>query len=222
MTIKGVMMKKITSPRERIPKIISILKKTYPDAKCQLNFKTPFELLIGVILSAQCTDQKVNEITPGLFKKYKNAKGFATAKTPELEKDIRPTGFYKNKTKSIQNCCRALVSQYKGELPEDLDELVKLPGVGRKSANAIRVHAFGKPGIVVDTHMLRVSERLGFTKGKDAEKVEKSLNELVPKAKWSAFSNTINIHGRRVCTAKKPQCPTCPIRHLCPTGQIAS
>jgi endonuclease-3 len=216
------MSPKLAPPEERVGEIITILKKAHPDARCQLNFKTPFELLIGVILSAQCTDKKVNEITPGLFKKYKNAKGFAAAKTPELEKDIRPTGFYKNKTKSIQNCCRALVSHHKNKLPEDLDELVKLPGVGRKSANAIRVHAFGKPGIVVDTHMLRVSERLGFTKGKNAEKVEEQLNELVPKAKWSVFSNTINIHGRRVCTAKKPQCPTCPIRHLCPSAQIFS
>jgi len=204
--------------KERIPKIISILKKAHPGAKCQLNFKTPFELLIGVILSAQCTDKKVNEITPGLFKKYKSPKGFAAAKTSELEADIRPTGFYKNKTKSIQNCCRALVSQHKNKLPEDLEELVKLPGVGRKSANAIRVHAFGKPGIVVDTHMLRVSERLGFTKGKNADKVEEALNELVPKSKWSVFSNVINIHGRRICTAKKPKCPECPIRALCPSG----
>lgn len=210
---------KIATVEKRVPEIIRILKKEYPDAKCQLNFKTPFELLIGVILSAQCTDKKVNEITPGLFKKYKNAKGFATAKTPELEADIRPTGFYKNKTKSIQNCCRALGAEFKGKLPEGLEELVSLPGVGRKSANAIRVHAFGKPGIVVDTHMLRVSERLGFTKGKNADKVEEQLNELVPKAKWSVFSNTINIHGRRVCNAKKPQCPTCPIRYLCPSAQ---
>jgi endonuclease-3 len=211
---------KLESTEKRLPEIIRILKKAYPDAKCQLNFRTPFELLIGVILSAQCTDKKVNEITPGLFKKYKNAKGFAAAKSPELEQDIRPTGFYKNKTKSIQNCCRTLGSEFKGKLPEELDELVKLPGVGRKSANAIRVHAFGKPGIVVDTHMLRVSERLGFTKGKNAEKVEERLNELVPKAKWSVFSNIINIHGRRVCNAKKPQCPTCPIRHLCPSAQM--
>ena len=208
---------KLPPAEKRIPKIITILKKAYPDARCQLNFKTPFELLIGVILSAQCTDKKVNEITPGLFKKYKNAKGFATAKTPELEKDIRPTGFFKNKTKSIQNCCRALVSQHNDKLPEDLDELIKLPGVGRKSANAIRVHAFDKPGIVVDTHMLRVSERLGFTKGKNADKVEQQLNELVPKAKWSAFSNTINMHGRRVCTARKPNCPECQVRTLCPS-----
>jgi len=214
-------MARLASTEERISKIISILKKAYPDARCQLNFKTPFELLIGVILSAQCTDKKVNEITPGLFKKYKNAKGFATARTPELEKDIRPTGFYKNKTKSIQNCCRALVSKHKNKLPQDLDELVELPGVGRKSANAIRVHAFGKPGIVVDTHMLRVSERLGFTKGKNADKVEHQLNELVPKSKWSVFSNVINIHGRRVCSAKKPACPDCPVRSLCPSfGKI--
>lgn len=209
---------KMPPAEERILKIVTILKKEYPDAKCQLNFKTPFELLIGVILSAQCTDKKVNEITPGLFKKYKTPKGFATADTAALERDIRPTGFYKNKTKSIQNCCRALVEEHMSKLPDDLDELVKLPGVGRKSANAIRVHAFGKPGIVVDTHMLRVAERLGFTKGKNADKVEESLNELVPKAKWSQFSNVINIHGRRICTAKKPQCPVCPIRHLCPSN----
>lgn len=210
---------KLAPTEKRLPEIIRILKKQYPDAKCQLNFKTPFELLIGVILSAQCTDKKVNEITPGLFRKYKNAKGFATAKTPELEADIRPTGFYKNKTKSIQNCCRTLSIEFQGKLPEGLEELVSLPGVGRKSANAIRVHAFGKPGIVVDTHMLRVSERLGFTKGKNADKVEEQLNLLVPKAKWSVFSNIINIHGRRACNAKKPQCPTCPIRYLCPSAQ---
>ena len=210
----------LPSPEKRIGKIITILKKAHPDAKCQLNYKTPFELMVGVILSAQCTDKKVNEITPGLFKKYKHPKGFATAKTQELEIDIRPTGFYKNKTRSIQNCCRALISQHKGKIPEDMEALVNLPGVGRKSANAIRVHAFGKPGIVVDTHVLRVSERLGFTKGKNADKVEEALNELVPKAKWSVFSNTINIHGRRICTAKKPQCPICPIRHLCPSAQM--
>ena len=211
-------MKKLAPPEKRAAEIIRVLKKEYPSARCQLNYKTPFELLIGVILSAQCTDKKVNEITPGLFKKYKNLKDFATAKPQELEKDIRPTGFYKNKTKSIQNCCRALISQHKGKIPEDMEALVSLPGVGRKSANAIRVHAFGKPGIVVDTHVLRVSERLGFTKGKNADRVEETLNELVPKSKWSVFSNVINIHGRRVCAAKKPQCPTCPIRHLCPSA----
>jgi endonuclease-3 len=202
--------------KERIPKIISILKKVHPDAKCQLNFKTPFELVISTILSAQCTDAKVNEITPSLFKKYKNAKGFATAPTNKLEQDIRPTGFYKNKTKSIQNCCRNLIEQHGGKVPEDMDALVKLPGIGRKTANAIRVHAFGKQGIVVDTHMLRVSERLGFTKGKNADKVEQQLNEMVPKNQWSVFSNVINMHGRRVCTAKKPRCSTCQIRQLCP------
>lgn len=204
--------------KERIPKIISILHKVHPDAKCQLNFKTPFELVISTILSAQCTDAKVNEITPGLFKKYKNAQGFATAPTSKLEQDIKPTGFYKNKTKSVQNCCRALIEKYKGKVPEEMDALVKLPGIGRKTANAIRVHAFGKQGIVVDTHMLRVSERLGLAKGKNADKVEEQLNKLVPPNKWSLFSNVINIHGRRICTAKKPQCPTCPIRQLCPSA----
>jgi endonuclease-3 len=194
------------------------LKKVHPDAKCQLNFKTPFELVISTILSAQCTDAKVNEITPGLFKKYKNAKGFATAPSSKLEQDIRPTGFYKNKTKSVQNCCRNLIEQHSGKVPEEMDALVKLPGIGRKTANAIRVHAFGKQGIVVDTHMLRVSERLGFTKGKNADKVEEQLNEMVPKNQWSVFSNVINMHGRRVCTAKKPQCPTCQIRQLCPSA----
>jgi len=210
-------MTKLAPAKERIPKIIAILKKAHPDAKCQLDYRTPFELTIGVILSAQCTDKKVNEITPGLFKKYKNPRGFATAPVEQLEMDIRPTGFYKNKTKSIQNCCRTLVEDYSSQVPEDFDKLVALPGLGRKSANAIRVHAFDKPGIVVDTHMLRVSERLGFTKGRNADKVEAMLNDLVPKRQWSAFSNLINMHGRRICTAKKPQCPTCPIRHLCPS-----
>ena len=209
---------KLPPPKDRIPKIIALLKQAHPDAKCQLNFKKPFELVIGVILSAQCTDAKVNEITPGLFKKYKNAKGFAAASTPRLEQEIRPTGFFKNKTKSIQNCCRTLIEKHGGAIPEDMAALLDLPGLGRKSANAIRVHAFGKQGIVVDTHVLRVSERLGFTKGKNAVKVEEKLNELVPKNKWALFSNVINIHGRRICTARKPQCPTCPINHLCPSA----
>ncbi len=210
-------MTKLPPPEERLPKIIAILKKVHADARCQLDFTSPFELAIGVILSAQCTDAKVNEITPKLFRKYKNPKGFAAAPTTELEADIRPTGFFKNKTKSIQNCCRALIERHGGAVPEDLDELVDLPGIGRKSANAIRVHAYGKPGIVVDTHMLRVSERLGFTTGKNADKVEEKLRELVPEKQWSLFSNAINMHGRRICTAKKPQCPSCPINHLCPS-----
>jgi len=210
-------MPKLPPINERMPKIIALLKRAHPDAKCQLNFKTPFELAIGVILSAQCTDAKVNEITPGLFKKYKNPKGFASAPAEKLEADIRPTGFFKNKTKSIQNCCRKIISDHGGEIPQGMDELLELPGLGRKSANAIRVHAFGKPGIVVDTHVLRVSERLGFTKGKNADKVEAELNDMVPKNQWSIFSNVINIHGRRICTARKPKCPECPIRQLCPS-----
>ncbi len=209
---------KLAPPKERMPKIIAILKKVHADAKCQLNFNTPFELVVATILSAQCTDAKVNEITPGLFKKYKNAKGFATASTAQLEKDIKPTGFYKNKTRSVQNCCQVLDSQYAGKVPQDMDALVKLPGIGRKTANAVRVHAFGKQGIVVDTHMLRVSERLGFTTGKNADKVEEDLARLVPQNQWSLFSNVINMHGRRICTAKKPLCPTCPINHLCPSA----
>jgi endonuclease-3 len=203
--------------KQRIPKIIAILKKVHPDAKCQLNFKTPFELLVGAILSAQCTDAKVNEITPGLFRKYKNAKGFATAPAGVLESDIRPTGFFKNKARSIRNCCRKLIEDHGGRVPRGMDELVKLPGVGRKTANALRIHAFGEQGIVVDTHMLRVSERLGLTKGRSADKVEETLNATVPKKQWSTFSNLINMHGRRICTAKKPKCSECPINRLCPS-----
>ena len=206
------------SNTDRAIKIISILKKAHPDAKCQLNFKTPFELMIGTILAAQCTDKRVNEVTPGLFKKYKNPNGFARARREDLEKDIRSTGFFKNKAKSIQNCCEKLEKEYSGKIPEEMDKLVELPGIGRKTANVLRVHAFGKQGIIVDTHMLRVSERLGFTNGKNADKVEEGLMKIVPEKSWSVFSDVINMHGRRICTARNPKCTECPIRHLCPSA----
>ena len=208
----------VTPLSERLPKIIKILARAHPDAKCQLNFTSPFQLLVGTILAAQCTDAKVNEVTPLLFKKYKDPKGFAAAPIEELEHDIHSTGFYKNKSKSLKKCSAALIATHSGRVPEDMDALTALPGVGRKTANVVRVHAYGHQGIIVDTHMLRVSKRLGLTKHTDPDKVEEGLRGLVPQKQWTLFSNVINMHGRRICTAKKPMCPTCPVNHLCPSA----
>ncbi|MFH1829554.1 MAG: endonuclease III [Pseudomonadota bacterium] len=210
---KGV---KLGSPVERVPEIIRKLKKAYPDAKVELDFKTPLELLVASILSAQCTDAKVNEITPALFKKYPSAKAYAKASTSELERMIRPTGFYKNKARSIQNCCTQLAMEYGGRVPEDMDDLTKLAGVGRKTANLVRGHAFDKPAIICDTHVLRVSERLGLTKNKKPDKVEEDLSAIVPKHLWTDYSTCIVWHGRRCCFARNPSCASCTVRELCP------
>ncbi len=214
------MSPKLLPLEKRVAAIVRILAKTHPDATCQLNFTTPFQLLVGTILAAQCTDAKVNEVTPLLFKKYKGPKGFAAAPIEELENDIHSTGFYKNKSKSLKKCSVALLEHHKGRVPEDMDALTALPGVGRKTANVIRVHAYGHPGIIVDTHMLRVSERLGLTKQTDPDKVEEDLRQLVPQKQWTLFSNVINMHGRRICTAKKPKCLECPVNHLCPSAEL--
>lgn len=197
-------------------KILSILKKTYPDAHCELDFSNPLELLVATILSAQCTDARVNAVTKTLFKKYRRAEDYAKVPAEELEKDIRSTGFYKNKAKAIRGCCKILVDRYKGQVPRTMEALTALPGVGRKTANVVLGNACGIPGITCDTHVIRLSERLGFSKQKDPVKLEFELQRLIPEKDWTMASHLLIWHGRRCCYARKPDCPLCPVLKLCP------
>ena len=202
--------------KKKIGKIITLLKKKYPDARCSLNFKNPLELLVATVLSAQCTDERVNKVTKDLFKKYKTTKDYARARAEILEDDIRSTGFYKNKTKSIINCCKKIAENHRGSVPNTLDELVKLDGIGRKTANVILGNAFGIPGITVDTHVKRVSNRLALTKHQDPVKIEYDLMKLVPHKEWTHFSHLIIFHGRYTCMARKPLCAECVLDRFCP------
>lgn len=204
--------------RKRVKEIIKILSKEILDSRVALKFSNPFELLIATILSAQCTDVKVNQVTKDLFKKYRFAKDYAESNLTELEETIRPTGFYRNKAKAIQKCCKELVARFGGETPRTLEELVTLPGVGRKTANVILGNAFGIPGIAVDTHVHRVSQRIGLTKNDDPVKIEFDLMEIASKEEWTHFSNLLIWHGRKTCVARKPLCESCPIRKLCDYG----
>ena len=211
-------MKQRTDLRNRVREIIKILSKEIPDSRVALRSSKPLELLIATILSAQCTDVKVNQVTETLFKKYHSAKDYANANLTELEKEIRPTGFYRNKAKSVQKCCQELEARFGGEVPKTMDELVALPGVGRKTANVILGNAFGTPGIVVDTHVHRVSQKIGLTKSDDPVKIEFDLMDIVPKEEWTHFSNLLIWHGRKICVARKPLCEICPIVKLCDYG----
>jgi endonuclease-3 len=198
------------------------LARHYPDAKCALDFRNPLELLVATILSAQCTDERVNQVTGQLFKKYRSAADYARAHVDELEKDIKSTGFYRNKAKSLKGCCQGLLEQHDGRLPQEIDALVQLPGIGRKTANVVLGTAFGiASGIVVDTHVARISRRLGLTRQKDAVKIEQDLMERIPKKEWVAFSHRMIHHGRRVCTARKPKCDECPLGSVCPRIGVA-
>jgi endonuclease-3 len=201
----------------RTQKIISVLKRVYPNAHCELNFSSPLELLIATILSAQCTDTRVNLVTAELFKKYRSAKDFSGADISALEKDIRSTGFYKNKAKNIKACCATLVEKFGGEVPRTMDELHSLAGVGRKTANVVLGNAFNiNVGVVVDTHVTRLGNRLGLVKGTDAVKLEQDFIKLVPQHEWTDFSHWLIWHGRRRCYARKPDCAHCEILELCP------
>lgn len=201
----------------RTRKVIAGLKKTYPDAHCELNFSNPLELLIATILSAQCTDKRVNLVTADLFRKYRTARDYAGAPTEILEEEIKSTGFFRNKTRSIKTCCQALVERHGGDVPQTMDELITLGGVGRKTANVVLGNAFNvNAGVVVDTHVARLSQRLGLTKEKAAEKIEQDLIGLVPQKEWTLFSHLLIWHGRRRCFARNPDCPHCEIRQLCP------
>jgi endonuclease-3 len=202
---------------ERVKKIIAGLKKAYPNAHCELNHSNPLELLIATILSAQCTDKRVNIVTPLLFKKYPDAAAYARAVSSELENEIKTTGFFRNKAKSIMSCCQALVERHAGNVPRTMEELITLGGVGRKTANVVLGNAFNvNSGIVVDTHVARLSQRLGLTKETSAEKIEQDLMKLVPQDQWAMFSHWLIWHGRRRCYARGPDCPNCEIKALCP------
>jgi endonuclease III len=206
--------------RERTKQLIKIWPKVYPDAHTELNFKNPLELLIATILSAQCTDKRVNIVTPQLFKKYRSAKDYANAPQAELENAIKSTGFYRNKTKSIRAATSTIVTKFDGKVPDSMEGLRELPGVGRKTANVVLGNAFGKnEGIVVDTHVIRLSQRLVLTKQKDPERIEQDLMKLVPKEHWTDWSHWLIWHGRRRCYARKPDCANCEVLRLCPSGK---
>jgi len=202
---------------KRTRQIISKLKKTYPDAHCELNHSNPLELLMATILSAQCTDERVNKVTPALFARCRTAQDFAEIPTSELEDLVRTTGFFRSKAKSIRGCAAALVKDHSGEVPKTMEHLHQLPGVGRKTANVVLGNAFNlAEGIVVDTHVGRLSRRMGLTRQHDPVKVEKALVKIVPKEDWTLFSHLLIWHGRRRCSARKPDCPHCEISSLCP------
>ncbi|MGC9966312.1 MAG: endonuclease III [Syntrophobacteraceae bacterium] len=198
--------------------ILKIVDELYPDAECSLSFDNPLQLMVATILSAQCTDERVNKVTPVVFKKYSSARQWAEAPLEELEQDIKSTGFYHNKALAISESCKIIAARFGGQVPPDLETLIKLPGIGRKTANVILGNAFGIPGLVVDTHVARVSARIGLTREKDRDKIERDLMALIPKEKWIKFSHQLIQHGRRICIARKPKCSICPIRPHCDYG----
>jgi endonuclease III len=206
----------------RAKKIVRQLARMYPDARCALHFESPLELLIATVLSAQCTDKRVNMVTPALFRRYPTAKAYASARAHELERMIASTGFFRNKTKSIMAACQRIVDEHHGVVPGTMEELVKLPGVGRKTANVLLGNAFGTPGLTVDTHMIRVNRRLGLTRHTDAVKIEEDLMKLVPQKEWTLYSHRIIHHGRTICQARKPACEDCGLARLCPKVGVLS
>jgi endonuclease-3 len=214
-TVRVVRVPPSPERKKKVRKIVRVLSKTYPDAECALNFTTPLELLIATILSAQCTDNLVNKVTADLFKKYRKAKDYAAVTPEELQEDIRQIGLFRMKSKNIVACCQALVEEHGGKVPETMEELTALAGTGRKTANVVLGNAFGVPGIVTDTHVIRLSQRLGLTKEKLGDKVEMDLNDLIPKKEWIMFSHRLVSHGRQVCSARNPRCAECVLYQLC-------
>lgn len=204
------------SPRERLREILQSLARTYPDAHCELDFSTPLELLVATILSAQCTDARVNQVTASLFTRYRSAADFAGADPATFEQEIRSTGFFRNKAKNILACCQKLVRDFGGTVPRTMEELVTLPGVGRKTANILLYNAYGIPGFGVDTHVVRVTNRLGLVDSEDPEKIEVAICALLPSAEWGQATHLFIFHGRRTCHAKRPGCPGCAVRAVCP------
>jgi endonuclease-3 len=200
----------------RVRKIIAVLKRTHPDAKLALDFSNPLELLVALILAAQARDDLVNTVTPELFQKYRSPADYAGETESVLQKQVSRINFFRQKTRSIQKACAMLVKDFEGRVPENIDDLLKLPGVGRKTANAILANAFGQPAIVVDTHTWRLSQRLGLTNKDDPDKIEADLVTIVPRKEWTKFCHLLQFHGRRVCTARSPKCPNCSINKLCP------
>ncbi len=210
------MREKIADKKERLMRIIEIFNRTYSDADCTLDYDNPLQLLISTQLAAQCTDKRVNIVTKDLYQKYKDVYDFANADELELQQDIKPTGFFRNKAKNIIGCCRMLVSDYNGEVPSSMEDLLRLPGVGRKTANLVRGDYFGIPGVVVDTHATRLSNRMGFTTNKEPAKIEQDLLKLIPPEYQTSFCHQLVYHGREYCDARRPKCDTCPINMLCP------
>jgi endonuclease-3 len=212
----------LSQKRIRTGELIERLKSAHPDARCSLNFSNPLELLVATVLSAQCTDARVNLVTNRLFKKYRTASDYAAASSGELEEDIKSTGFYRNKAKALRACCAELVARYGGEVPADMAALVRLPGVGRKTANVILGNAFEMAeGIVVDTHVRRLAGRLGLTQHRDPDKIEQDLLQVVPREDWVAIGHLLIVHGRRTCSARAPKCLACPINDLCPSAKTS-
>jgi endonuclease III len=204
---------------KRAADIMSIFNRLYPEAGCSLDYSDPLQLMVSTQLAAQCTDLRVNMVTPALFKKYRNVHGFAAADLLELEQEIKSTGFYHNKARNIINACRMIISDFGGEVPSNMEDLLKLPGVGRKTANLVLGDSFGIPGVVVDTHAKRLSNRIGLTVNEDPEKIEYDLMKVLPKESWSRFCHQLVYHGRAVCNARKPACGRCEILPYCIFGQ---
>ena len=206
--------------KRRVLEIINRLEKELPDAKIALNFSNPLELLVATILAAQCTDERVNQVTRNLFKKYRSAEDYANADINVLEQDIKPTGYYRVKARRIKEVCKVLVEKFNSEVPKTMEGLLSLPGVARKTANIVLTNAYGiNEGIIVDTHVLRLAKRLGLTKSKTRERIEKDLMGIVPKNKWGRFADLLIFHGRRVCKARKPNCEICVLKDLCPSRE---
>ncbi len=210
----------LMNKQSRANEVVKRLKEIYPDAKCALDFGSPFELLIATILSAQCTDARVNMVTPGLFAKYKSPKSFADAPLEEIEKEIFSTGFYRQKAKNIKSCCAIIVDEHSGEVPSDFDILKELPGVGRKTASVVVGNAYGQPAIAVDTHVKRLSNLLGLVETQDPDKIEARLKELISPEDWVVFSHQLATHGRNICNAKQPDCFRCVLNDICPGAKL--
>lgn len=210
------MKESLKSKKERAEKIYDVFKDIYGKGECTLDYKDPLQLLIATQLAAQCTDARVNLVTPALYKKYPDVYAFANADELELQNDIKSTGFFRNKAKNIIGCCRMLIKDFGGEVPQSMEELLKLPGVGRKTANLVLGDAFGIPGVVVDTHATRLSNRMGFTVNKDPYKIELDLMKIIPKENWGSFCHMLVHHGRAYCDARRPNCAECPISEFCP------
>lgn len=207
------------SPQERAMEIMQRLKGLYPDARCTLDYQTPLQLLVATILSAQCTDDRVNKVTPALFERFPDAAAFAAADRQDIETLVRSTGFYRNKAKNIQQACQLIVSRFGGEVPRSMAELLQLPGVARKTANVVLANAFGiHEGVTVDTHVKRLSRRLGFTEADDPKRIEQDLMPLLPQSDWENWSIRLIYHGRSICRARTPLCATCALADLCPLG----
>ena len=202
-----------------VPAILRALKETNPQPQVELDHADPYQLLVATILSAQCTDRRVNQVTPTLFRRYPQAKDLANAEIPELEALIRPTGFFKSKAKNLVACATALVQRFHGRVPSTMEELVTLPGVGRKTANVILGHAYEQPAVVVDTHVKRVAQRLGLSKSADPDRIEQDLMRLFPRESWTLLAHLLIFHGRRICEARKPRCEVCPVADICPSAR---